>query len=54
MWMSRIMGVMIDELGNDTATVGLINLFGILSVWAVAWTCAWFKSQPWKPRRPAP
>ncbi len=54
MWMSRIMGVMIDELGNDTATVGLINLFGIFSVWAVAWTCAWFKSQPWKPRRPVP
>ena len=53
MWASRMMGVLIDISGGGALAIALVNLIGIASVLAVAWICAWFKAQPWKPRRPA-
>jgi len=44
---SRLMGVLLDE----TVPAALVNILGIATLIATAYTVAWFKSQPWRVRR---
>ncbi len=59
MWFALIMGVMIDLWGREesawywsnTGTVIIVNIIGAASLVAVAYTAAWFKSNPWRTKR---
>lgn len=45
---ARLIGVFLDQLGRDFATVLVANLIGFAMIIGVAYLAAWFKSQPWK------
>ncbi|MGK7651086.1 OpgC family protein [Roseovarius sp. B08] len=61
MLLARFLGVWLDEtstlvgddLVRDPWTNAFINLCGFALLVACAYTAAWFKSTPWKPRKPA-
>lgn len=62
MWFALVMGVGIDLWGRDesdwywsnTGAVIIANIIGALALVAVAYTAAWFKSQPWRTKRVKP
>ncbi len=45
---ARLIGVFLDQLGRDFATVLVANMIGFAMIIGVAYLAAWFKSQPWK------
>lgn len=51
MVLGRVLGMMMDEIGRNGMVVSLTNIGGWGLLVIVAYTVAWFKSQPWK--RPA-
>lgn len=62
MWFALVMGVGIDLWGRDdsawywsnTGTVVIANIIGAAALIAVAYTAAWFKSAPWRPKKVTP
>lgn len=61
MWFALVMGIIVDVWGktesawywSNTGTVVLVNIAGVAAIIACAYTAAWFKSSPWKPRKSA-
>ena len=59
MWFALMMGVAIDIWGKEdsplywsnTGTVIVVNILGAAALVAVAYTAAWFKSQPWRGKK---
>ena len=45
---ARLIGVFLDQLGRDFATVLVANMIGFAMIIGVAYLAAWFKSHPWK------
>ncbi|MDZ4096188.1 MAG: OpgC domain-containing protein, partial [Paracoccaceae bacterium] len=45
---ARFLGFVMDQTGRSTPVVVLVNLTGFAMLIAVAYTAAWFKSQPWR------
>ncbi|MEX0340102.1 MAG: OpgC family protein [Arenibacterium sp.] len=52
MALARILGFLLDQLGRNLATTAAINLFGFVLIIGVAYIAAWFKSQPWRVKKP--
>lgn len=48
MFLSRVAGMVLDQIGRDKLTFTLVNLTGMALVIAVAYLVAWFKSSPWQ------
>lgn len=48
---ARFSGFVMDQIGRTTWTMTLANLVGFAALIMVAYTVAWFKSQPWRPAR---
>lgn len=51
MFLARLMGALLDQVGRSHFTMAWVNLAGAAILILVAYSVAWFKSQPWKPRR---
>lgn len=50
MVLARVLGFVYDQLGRDTFTVTAGNLIGVGLLLLCAYTVAWFKGQPWRPK----
>ncbi len=48
---ARPLGLILDLIGRSTLNVAFVNIFGLLTITAVAFIAAWFKSQPWRKKR---
>jgi hypothetical protein len=51
--LAQALGVALDVVGRDFASVTLANIGGCLALVAVAAACEWFKSSPWAHARKA-
>ena len=51
MAMARLLGFGLDQMGRSVGTFALVNLLGFVLIVCVAYTAAWFKSQPWRSKR---
>ena len=51
MWLARMIGFALDNIGRSTGTVLAGNLMGFVAIIAMAYLAAWFKSQPWREKR---
>ncbi len=51
MALARMIGFALDEVGRSPAKVAMANLTGFAIITSVAYTAAWFKSQPWRARK---
>ncbi|MEX0283139.1 MAG: OpgC family protein [Paracoccaceae bacterium] len=51
MAVARLLGFVLDQIGRTNANVALVNLVGFAMLIAVAYTAAWFKSQPWRSKK---
>lgn len=51
MFLARLLGALLDQVGRSHFSMAWVNLFGALLIIGVAYGAAWYKSQPWKPRR---
>ena len=51
MFLARLSGFVMDQVGRTTWNMTLANLVGFAALIAVAYTVAWFKGQPWRARR---
>ncbi|MBM7066133.1 OpgC family protein [Actibacterium sp. 188UL27-1] len=51
MYLARLMGVALDDIGRTHFTMALVNITGILLLIALAYGVGWFKSQPWRTKR---
>ncbi|MFT7594719.1 MAG: hypothetical protein ACI8R4_002043 [Paracoccaceae bacterium] len=52
MALARLIGFALDQVGRNTASFALANLTGFALVIVVAYTAGWFKTHPWKSKRP--
>jgi hypothetical protein len=52
MALARLIGFALDQAGRNAATVATANLIGFALIICVAYTAGWFKSQPWRSKRP--
>lgn len=52
MALARLIGFALDQAGRTSATWAVANLTGFALIICVAYTAGWFKSQPWKSKRP--
>ncbi|MCB1314275.1 MAG: OpgC domain-containing protein, partial [Sedimentitalea sp.] len=52
MALAQLLGAVLDRIGRDFSTFALVNLTGLALITAVAYIAAWFKSQPWRKKRP--
>ena len=52
MFVARFNGFAMDMLGRDTVTSLAVNFFGFGVLIATAYIAGWFKSQPWRERKP--
>ncbi len=52
MALARLLGFVLDQIGRTTATTALVNLTGFALIILVAYTAAWFKSHPWRSKKP--
>lgn len=48
MFLARLLGVLLDQVGRSYLTMAWVNALGIALVIALAYGVGWFKSQPWK------
>lgn len=53
MFLARLLGALLDQVGRDHGSMAWVNLFGAFLIICVAYGAAWFKSQPWKKKRDA-
>ena len=49
---AQFLGFVLDVTGRSLGTFALINLAGFCMITAVAYMAGWFKSQPWKAKKP--
>jgi hypothetical protein len=49
---AQFLGFALDQIGRSPATVWLVNLAGFAMIISVAYIAAWFKSHPWRSKRP--
>ncbi|WP_308915127.1 OpgC domain-containing protein [Jannaschia sp. LMIT008] len=52
MFLARVNGWILDVIGRNGFTWALVNLTGFGLLVACAYVAGWFKSQPWRARRP--
>ncbi len=52
MFLARMAGFALDQIGRNALTVPLVNLAGFAILIGVAYGVGWFKAQPWKAKRP--
>ena len=52
MALARLIGFALDQVGRNTASFALANLIGFALIIAAAYTAGWFKTHPWKGKRP--
>ena len=52
MFTARVMGFAMDVMGRDTGTTLLVNVAGACVLIATAYGAGWFKTQPWRAKRP--
>ena len=52
-FLARVNGWLLDVIGRGAWKVAVVNLTGFAILIAVAYLVSWFKSQPWRARRPA-
>jgi len=52
MALARLIGFALDQVGRNTASFALANLIGFALIIAAAYTAGWFKTHPWKSKRP--
>ncbi|MDA5559027.1 OpgC family protein [Shimia sp. MMG029] len=50
MFLARLMGALLDQVGRTHFSMLWVNLLGGLLIICVAYTASWYKSQPWKSR----
>ncbi|MEP2782780.1 MAG: OpgC domain-containing protein [Pseudoruegeria sp.] len=50
MFLARLLGVLLDQVGRSYVTMAWVNALGFLIVIAMAYGVGWFKTQPWKKR----
>ena len=48
MWLARMIGWALDQVGREVMTVAVANLIGFALIIGCAYGAAWFKSQPWR------
>lgn len=53
MVLARVLGLVLDIVGDTALTMLATNLLGAALIVAAAYVGGWFKSQPWRPRRTA-
>ncbi|MEM1353097.1 MAG: OpgC domain-containing protein [Pseudomonadota bacterium] len=53
MFLARFSGFAMDVLGRDTLTVVAVNFGGMGVLVVTAYVAGWFKTQPWRVKRPA-
>ncbi|MFP4538729.1 MAG: OpgC family protein [Dichotomicrobium sp.] len=53
MVLAQFAGAVLDFIGRDMLTFALVNLTGCVILVGVAYTTAWYKSQPWRGPKPA-
>ncbi len=53
MALAQAIGILLDATGRNEAFVLLVNLAGFAAMVGLAYGVGWFKSQPWRTRRPA-
>jgi hypothetical protein len=53
MFLARLSGFVMDVIGRDTLTVVAVNLAGIGVLVITAYAAAWFRAQPWRPKKAA-
>ena len=51
MAVARFYGFVLDQIGRSTLNFAIVNLIGAASLILVAYTAAWFKSQPWRSKK---
>ncbi|MEO0916457.1 MAG: OpgC domain-containing protein [Pseudomonadota bacterium] len=51
MFLARLMGALLDQVGRTHLSMFWVNLLGAALIVGVAYIAAWYKSQPWKPRK---
>ncbi|MEM7717573.1 MAG: OpgC domain-containing protein [Pseudomonadota bacterium] len=51
MFLARLMGAMLDQVGRTHFSMLWVNLLGAALIVGVAYLAAWYKSQPWKTKR---
>ncbi len=49
---ARLIGFVLDQTGRNPATVAAANLIGFAMLIGVAYTAGWFKSHPWRSKKP--
>ncbi|MDX2287426.1 MAG: OpgC domain-containing protein [Hyphomicrobiaceae bacterium] len=52
--LSQVAGIVLDQTGRGLLATSLVNLAGCTLLVAVAYTAAYFKSQPWVAAKPIP
>ncbi|MEL7012386.1 MAG: OpgC domain-containing protein [Pseudomonadota bacterium] len=52
MALARFLGLALDLMGRDAVSWALVNLTGFVLITLAAYGAAWFKSQPWRSKRP--
>ncbi len=50
MFLARLLGVLLDAVGRNHATMAWVNLLGAAIIVGVAYGAGWFKAQPWRRR----
>jgi hypothetical protein len=53
MFLARLSGFVMDVIGRDTLTVVAVNLAGMGVLVITAYAAAWFRAQPWRPKKTA-
>lgn len=53
MALARFLGFALDLMGRDVLTWAVVNLTGFVIISCVAYGAAWFKSQPWRSKKPS-
>ncbi len=51
MALARFNGFVLDQIGRGTVNTTLVNLVGVALLIGLAYTVAWFKAQPWRPKK---
>jgi hypothetical protein len=48
LFIARLAGMVLDEIGRDQLTWALVNIAGLMMIVGFAYTVSWIKSAPWK------
>lgn len=50
---ARPLGLVLDQVGRNEVNMAIANIFGIMVITMVAYIAGWFKSNPWRRKKPA-